>query len=324
MRTMLLPTAVLSFVLACALQAPQVRAQNKYPYKPVRIIQGFSIGGISDTLARMIGDKLGARLGQPIVVEARPGAGGIVGMSHVSESIPDGYTLLLGNSAITIMPNRKERLPFDPMKTFVPVSMIGTAPSVLLAHTSLPVESIADLIAYAKARPGKVDCATSGVGTTNDLGVHLLNYMAKIQISTVPYKGSGPSIIAALSNETSLSFSPLLPAIPHVKSGRLKALGMSSERRNPALPKVPAIAETVPGYEAVGFFSIVAHRSVPRRVVELLHRHINEILEMPDMQERLVEQGLEVKVMTRAAFAEFMLRDAERWKNLVTQAHVVF
>ncbi len=297
---------------------------DKYPYKPIRIIQGFSIGGVSDTLARMIGDKLGARLGQPIVVEARPGAGGIVGMSYVSESAPDGYTLLLGNSAITIMANRKERLPFDPMKTFVPVSMIGTAPSVLLAHTSLPVESIADLIAYAKARPGKVDCATSGVGTTNDLGVHLLNYMAKIQISTVPYKGSGPSIIAALSNETSLSFSPLLPAIPHVKSGRLKALGMSSERRNPALPKVPAIAETVPGYEAVGFFSIVAHRSVPRQVVELLHRHINEILEMPDMQERLVEQGLEVKVMTRAAFAEFMLRDAERWKNLVTQARVVF
>ena len=201
---------------------------------------------------------------------------------------------------------------------------MDTAPSVLLAHTSLPVESIADLIAYAKARPGKVDCATSGVGTTNDLGVHLLNYMAKIQISTVPYKGSGPSIIAALSNETSLSFSPLLPAIPHVKSGRLKALGMSSERRNPALSKVPAIAETLPGYEAVGFFSIVAHRGVPRQVVELLHRHINEILEMPDMQERLVEQGLEVKVMTRAAFAEFMLRDAERWKNLVTRANVVF
>lgn len=319
MRKMLLA----SLVLACALAAPQVLA-DKYPYKPIRIIQGFSIGGISDTLARMIGDKLGARLGQPIVVEARPGAGGIVGMSYVSESAPDGYTLLLGNSAITIMANRKERLPFDPMKTFVPVSMIGTAPSVLLAHTSLPVESIADLIAYAKARPGKVDCATSGVGTTNDLGVHLLNYMAKIQISTVPYKGSGPSIIAALSNETSLSFSPLLPAIPHVKSGRLKALGMSSERRNPALLKVPAIAETVPGYEAVGFFSIVAHRSVPRQVVELLHRHINEILEMPDMQERLVEQGLEVKVMTRAAFAEFMLRDAERWKKLVTQANVVF
>jgi tripartite-type tricarboxylate transporter receptor subunit TctC len=323
MRKTLLRSAAVSLVLACALAAPQVRA-DKYPYKPIRIIQGFSIGGISDTLARMIGDKLGARLGQPIVVEARPGAGGIVGMSYVSESAPDGYTLLLGNSAITIMANRKERLPFDPMKTFVPVSMIGTAPSVLLAHTSLPVESIADLIAYAKARPGKVDCATSGVGTTNDLGVHLLNYMAKIQISTVPYKGSGPSIIAALSNETSLSFSPLLPAIPHVKSGRLKALGMSSERRNPALPKVPAIAETVPGYEAVGFFSIVAHRSVPRQVVELLHRHINEILEMPDMQERLVEQGLEVKVMTRAAFAEFMLRDAERWKNLVTQARVVF
>lgn len=324
MRKTLLRSVAVSLVLACALAAPQVRAQNKYPYKPIRIIQGFSIGGVSDTLARMIGDKLGARLGQPIVVEARPGAGGIVGMSYVAESAPDGYTLLLGNPAITIMPNRKEKLPFDPLKTFVPVSMLGTAPSVLMAHTAMPVGSIAELIAHAKARPGKVDCATSGVGTTNDLAVHLLNYMTGIRISTVPYKGSGPSLIAALGNETPLSFGPLLPAIPHVRSGQLKGLGISSEKRNPALPNVPAIAETVPGYEVVGFFGIVAHRSVPRQVVELLHRHVNEILEAPDLQKRLVEQGLDVKIMTRAAFAEFMLRDTEKWKKLVAQAHVVF
>src|SRR4029453_1882352 len=135
----MLRTALLSFVLACALEAPQLQAQDKYPYKPIRIIQGFSIGGVSDTLARMVGDQLGARLGQPIVVEARPGAGGIVGMTYVAESAPDGYTLLLGNSAITIMQNRKEKLAFDPLKVFVPVSMLGTAPSVLLAHKAMPV-----------------------------------------------------------------------------------------------------------------------------------------------------------------------------------------
>src|SRR5262245_55542841 len=321
-RTML-RSGVLTLVFACAFAAPQVQA-DKYPYKPIRIIQGFSIGGVSDTLARMVGDQLGARLGQPIVVEARPGAGGIVGMSYVAESTPDGYTLLLGNSALTIMPNRKEKLSFDPLKVFVPVSMLGTAPSVLLAHKSVPVGSMADLIAYAKARPGKVDCATSGVGTTNDLGVHLLNHMARIKLSTVPYKGSGPSIIAALSNETSLSFAPLLPTIPHVRTGALKGLGISSEKRNAALPNVPAIAETIPGYEDVGFFSIVAHRSVPRQIIELLHRHINEILEAPDMQKRLVDQGLDVRIMTRPAFGEFMLRDSEKWKNLVTRANIDF
>src|SRR5215813_2260290 len=317
-------SGVLSLVFACAFAAPQVQAADKYPYKPIRIIQGFSIGGVSDTLARIVGDQLGARLGQPIVVEARPGAGGIVGMTYVAEQAPDGYTLLLGNSAITIMPNRKEKLPFDPLKVFVPVSMLGTAPSVLLGHKSMPVESIADLIAYAKARPGKVDCATSGVGTTNDLGVHLLNYMAGIRLSTVPYKGSGPSIIAAMSNETSLSFAPLLPAIPHVRSGALKGLGISSEKRNAALPNVPAIAETIRGYEDVGFFSIVAQHNVPRPIVELLHRHINEILAAPDMQKRLVDQGLDVRIMTRAEFSEFMLRDTQKWNELVTRANVVF
>src|SRR5436853_4823797 len=165
---------------------------RKYPIKPIRIIQGFSMGGISDTLARVVGEKVGERLGQPIVVESRPGGGGITGMTTVATATPDGYTLLLANTSITIAPSRKDKLPFDPMKAFAPVSMIGDAPSILLAHPSMPVSSIRELIAYAKARPGKIDCATSGIGTTNDLGVHLLNQMAGIRIQNVPYKGSGP------------------------------------------------------------------------------------------------------------------------------------
>jgi tripartite-type tricarboxylate transporter receptor subunit TctC len=318
-RTALFPLALL-VVLACPETA--YAQDRKYPTKPIRIIQGFSMGGISDTLARVVGDKIGERLGQPVIVESRPGGGGIVGMTTVAQATPDGYTLLLGNSSITISPSRKEKLPFDPLSTFVPVSMIGFAPSILLANPSTPVSSIRELIAYAKARPGKVDCATSGIGTTNDLGVHLLNVMAGIHIQNVPYKGSGPSLTAAMGNETRLSFSPVQPAIPFVQAGKLKALGVSSVKRNQAFPDVPAIAETLPGYEVVGFFSIVAHRDVPRHIIELLHKHINAALTLPDVQSLFDKLGLDVSIMTRQEFAEFIAKDAERWTNLVRDANL--
>lgn len=191
---MRLPTFVV--VLFAALSAHA--AERAYPTKPIRIIQGFSMAGVSDTLARIVGDKVSQRLGQPIVIEARSGGGGIVGMTTVAQATPDGYTLLLGQSALTIMPALGEKLPFDPQKTFVPVSMIATAPSILLANPSLPVNSVSELIAYAKSRPGKIDCATSGIATGNDLSVHLLNHAAGIRITTVPYKGSGPAITAVL------------------------------------------------------------------------------------------------------------------------------
>ena len=325
MSRLLRQTAALMFALAGGTACAQFAhaADAKYPYKPIRIIQGFSIGGISDTLARIVGDKLGARLGQPIVVEARPGAGGIVGMTAVAGATPDGYTLLLGNATLTISPNLKQKPPFDPIKMFVPVSMIGTAPSVLMANPSMPVHSIKELIAYAKARPGEINCATSGVGTSNDLAVHLLNSMAGINIVTVPYKGSGPSLTAVLGNETPLSFGPLLPAIPQVKAKRLSGLGITSLERNQALPDVPAIAEVLPGYEDVGFYSIVARHDVPKAIIEFLHKQINAALALPDVQKHLIEQGLDAKLMTRQEFADFIARDAARWKELVQKAHLV-
>ena len=297
---------------------------RKYPNRPIRIIQGFSMGGISDTLARVVGEKIGERLGQPVVVESRPGGGGIVGFTAVAGATPDGYTLLLANTSITIAPSRKDKLPFDPMKTFVPVSMIGFAPSILLAHPTMPVSSIKELIAYAKARPGKIDCATSGIGTTNDLGVHLLNHMAGIQIQNVPYKGSGPSLTAAIGNETRLSFSPVQPAIPHVQQGRLKALGVSGLKRNQAFPDVSTIAETLPGYEVVGFFGIAAHRDVPRPILEVLHKHINVALTLADVQKLFDKLGLDISIMKREEFRDFMERDAARWKNLVRDANLSF
>jgi tripartite-type tricarboxylate transporter receptor subunit TctC len=325
MTRLLRQIAVLMLALAgSAICAQTARAADgKYPYKPIRIIQGFSIGGISDTLARIVGDRLGVRLGQAIVVEARAGAGGIVGMTAVAGATPDGYTLLLGNAIMTISPNLKQKPPFDPIKMFVPVSMIGTAPSVLMANPLMPVSSIKELIAYAKARPGAINCATSGVGTSNDLAVHLLNSMAGIDIVTVPYKGSGPSLTAVLGNETPLSFGPLLPAIPQMKAKRLIGLGITSLERSQALPEVPAIAEVLPGYEDVGFYSIVAHHDIPRPIIEFLHKEINAVLAMPDVQKHLTEQGLDARVMTRQEFADFIARDAARWKDLVQKAHLV-
>src|SRR5262245_60239668 len=317
------------FALACGLAGPlalphEIHAADKYPSRPIRIVQGFSAGGVSDTLARIVGDKLYERLGQSVVVETRAGGGGIVGMTTVVEATPDGYTLLLGNSSITIAPHRTDKPRFDPMKEFVPVAMFGTAPSILLANNSAPFKSVKEMVAYAKARPGTVNCATSGIGTTNDLGVHLLNFMAGIKIMNVPYKGSGPSLNAALGNETPLSFAPLLPSIPHVQNRRLAPLGMSSLKRNPALPDVPAIAEEVPGYETVGFFGIVASRKVPKPIIERLHREINIVLEMPEIQKNFARQGLDTQIMTIAQFGEFIERDARRWTELVRNTGIVF
>ena len=299
-------------------------AQDRYPYRPIRIVQGFSAGGVSDTLARIVGDKLSERFGQPVVVATKAGGGGIVGMTTVVEATPDGYTLLLGNSSITISPNRTDKPRFDPMKAFVPVSMFGTAPSILLAHNSLPVNSVNELVSYAKKMPGKINSATSGIGTTNDLGIHLLNQMAGIKIINVPYKGSGPSLTAVLGNETSLSFAPLLPSIPHVQYKRLRPLGLSGLKRNPAVPDVPTIAESLPGFDAVGFFGIVAYREVPKPIVELLHKEINTVLAMQDVQGHFSRLGLDVSIMTMKEFGDFIQTDAKRWSDLVREAKLVF
>jgi len=304
-------------LLLALLALPARGAEPAYPYRPIRVIQGFSIGGISDTLARIVGDKLGERLGQPIVVEARSGAGGVVGMTAVANSTPDGYTLLLGNTVMTISPNMRQKPPFDPVKTFAPVAMIGNSTSILMANAALGVNSVTELIAYAKARPGAVNAATSGVGTSNDLAVHLLNYMAGIRITTIPYKGSGPALTAVLGSETPVSFGPLLPAIPHVKAGRLKGLGVTSLKRSPALPDVPAIAETVPHYEVPAWYSIVASNKVPAPIIQRLHDEVNAVLALPEIQKRLADQGVDVEIMSLAQFAEFIKRDAARWSELV-------
>ena len=316
--------AAMTTALLVAIGMQGAVAQDRYPYRPIRIIQGFSAGGVSDTLARIVGDKLSERLGQPIVVAAKPGGGGIVGMTTVIESTPDGYTLLLGNSAITISNNRTDKPRFDPMQAFVPVSMFGTAPSILLANNAMPVNSMSELIAHAKKMPGKINSATSGIGTTNDLGIHLLNQMAGIKIINIPYKGSGPSLTAVLGNETSLSFAPLLPSIPHVQFKRLKPLGLSGLKRNPAVPDVPPIADTVPGYDAVGFFGIVAYREVPKPIVNLLHKEINAVLAMPDVQSHFVRLGMDVSIMTTKEFGDFIQTDAKRWADLVREAKLVF
>ena len=310
--------AVLTAIAQCAV------AQDRYPYRPIRIIQGFSAGGVSDTLARIVGDKLSERFGQPVVVATKPGGGGIVGMTTVVEATPDGYTLLLGNSSITISPNRTDKPRFDPMQAFVPVSMFGTAPSILLANLSLPVGSMSELVAHAKKMPGKINSATSGIGTTNDLGIHLLNQMAGIKIVNIPYKGSGPSLTAVLGNETALSFSPLLPAIPHVQYKRLKPLGLSGARRNPALPDVPTIGESLPGYEADGFFGIVAYREVPKPIIALLNKEINAVLAMPDVQGHFTRLGLDTRIMSIQEFGDFIQTDAKRWASLVREAKLVF
>jgi tripartite-type tricarboxylate transporter receptor subunit TctC len=310
--------SALWLALAAGAALPQIAsgAEGTYPYRPIRIIQGFTVGGVSDTLARTIGEKLGERVGQTVVVEPRQGAGGVLAMEAAAQSSPDGYTLLMGTATITISPNFKQKLAFDPMKSYVPIALLGTAPSILLANPAVPVKSIGELIAYARARPGQINVSTSGVGTTNDLAVHLLNYMTGTKMVTVPYKGSAATLTATIAGETPLNFGPLLPAIPLVQAGRLKALGVTTLKRTPAVPDVPAIAETVPNFEAVSWYGIVAPLKTSPAIVRRLNAEINAVLALPEVAKRLASQGVDVESMSPQQFTEYIKTDAARWKEL--------
>ena len=295
-------------------------AEPAYPNKPIRMIQGFTIGGITDTLGRIVGEKLGERLGQNVVIEARPGAGGVVAMEAGVTATPDGYTLLVGTATITISPHFKRKLAFDPLTSLAPVAMLGTSATIFLANAATPVDSIAGLIAYARTRPGALNVATSGVGSTTDLALHLLNYMADVKLVGVPYKGSAATLTATLGGEVPLASVPLLPSIPHVQGGRLKALGVTTAKRTPALPEVPAVAETLPGFEALSWYGIFAPVKAPATIVRRLNVEINAVLAQPEIVKRLAGQGVEVDAMSIGRFREFLARDTARWKELVEKA----
>jgi tripartite-type tricarboxylate transporter receptor subunit TctC len=313
----LLPT-----VLGCLLAMTAVASAQSYPTKAIRLIVPFAPGGSNDIVGRAIATPLGDRLGRQVVVDNRPGAGAVLGTELVANAPKDGYTLLINSLTHTINP-WLYKLPFDPIKAFAPVSMIAHGPIVLVVHPELPAKSVKELIALAKAQPGKLQYASAGVGTFTHLGAELFKLATGTNILHVPFRGGGPAAIDVIGGHTKVYFSNLLTVMPHIRSGKLRVLGVGGDKRIPQLPDTPTIAEAgVPGYEAINWWGVLAPAGTPAPIVERLHKETAAVLNSPDVQKRLAAEGAEVVHMSSAAFGEFQARDLERWGRVVKEGGI--
>ncbi|HTF14387.1 MAG TPA: tripartite tricarboxylate transporter substrate binding protein [Burkholderiales bacterium] len=292
-----------------------------YPGRPVRIVIPLSPGGTTDVPGRIVAQKLSETLGQQFFVENRAGAGGTIGADYVAKSKPDGYTLLLTASPFVIAPHVYKNMPYDALADFAPVIRIASGPYVLLVHPSLGVSSVKELIAQAKKEPGKIDFASSGNGSAQHLVTELFMYMTGIKLNHVPYKGSGPAQQDLMSGIIKVSFVGTPIAIPHMKSGRLKALGVSTATRSPEMPDVPTIAEAgVPGYEAIVWIGMLAPAGTPREIVARLNGEIGKLVRTDEVKKLLAPTGMEPDPDTPEQFGAYLKGDYDKWGKVVRES----
>jgi tripartite-type tricarboxylate transporter receptor subunit TctC len=320
---MRLTLPAITAVLLSATYAVDVDAQT-YPTKPLRMVVPFPPGGTTDILGRVAAQKLSEALGQQVIVDNRPGAGGNIGTELVAKSPPDGYTLLTDpGSTLTINPSLFARLPFDPLKDFAPVTILAAVPNLLVVHPSLPVRSVKDLIALARAKPGQLNYASSGAGQSTHLAMELFKSMARVNMIHVAYKGSSPAITDLLGGHVLLMFDNMPSALPHAKAGKLRGIAVSTAKRSPVTPDVPTVAESgLPGFEVSVWFAVLAPAATPREIVERLNGILVKALQSPDVRERLSSQGAEPIGDTPADFTAVMKRDLVKWAKVVKDANI--
>ncbi len=306
----------LAFAAVTAAQAP-------YPNHPVRVVVPFPAGGTTDILARAASQKLTEALGQPFVVENRGGAGGNIGADLVAKSPPDGYTLLMGTVGThAINPSLYQKMPYDHVKDFVPVVLVAGVPNVLVVNPSLPVKSVQELIAYAKANPGKVNFASSGSGTSIHLSAELFKTMAGVSMQHVPYKGSAPALADLAGGQVDLMFDNLPSALPLIKAGKLRAIAVTSQQRASALPDVPTIAESgLPGFEATSWFGLLAPAGTPRDAIAKVNGEVAKWLATPEAKEKLASQGGIVgNGLTPEDFSRHIASETTKWQKVVKES----
>jgi tripartite-type tricarboxylate transporter receptor subunit TctC len=299
-----------------------VVASDVYPTKPVRLIVPFPPGGSNDIVGRMIGAQLGERLGKQVIIDNRAGAGGTLGTEIAAKSPPDGYTVLMISAAYAFN-SALYKLPYDPAKAFVPVSMLGTGPNVLAVFPGLPVNSLKELIALAKAKPGQLNYAAAGVGSFQHLASELFKMTAGVDLVGVQFKGGAPATIDVVAGHTQISLGSLIQALPHIRSGKLKALAVSGAKRTQVLPEVPTMAEAgLPGYEAYNWWGLVAPAGTPPAVVERLHKELAVILTSEETKKRLAAEGAEAVQMSSAEFGTFVANETVKWGRVVKEANI--
>ncbi len=307
---------------AIALVATRFARAETYPSHPVRLIVGFPPGGPTDVYARLIGEWLTNRLGQPFVVENRPGAGSTIGIEAVVTSPPDGYTLLLMSSSSSISASYYKNLDFDLIRDIAPVCGIAYVPMVMVVHPSVPAKTVPEFIAYAKANPGKIDMASVGNGTTPQMAGELFKLMAKVDLLHVPYHGAAPALTDLLGGRAQVMFKSVTTLVPFIQSGKLRALAVSTKNRSPLLPDVPAIAEFLPGYEANTWFGIAAPKKTPADIVDVLNKAINAGLKDPTLSARLADLGTTPLPGSPADFEKIFVGDTEKWGKLIKAANI--
>jgi tripartite-type tricarboxylate transporter receptor subunit TctC len=317
--------AALSVALAVAgLFTGTAAAQDKFLSRPVRIVCPFPPGGGADSVARLLAERLAERLSQAVVVDNRAGASGAIGMSIVAGAAPDGHTLLLGSSSNLAASPALNGIPYKAViKDFTPLSLVSSVSYILVIHPSLPAKTTAEFIRAAKAQPGRLNYGTSGTGSASHLAMELFKHMAGVNVVHIPYKGSAPSVIALIGGEVQAGFNNLVPALPHVKSGRLRALGLSGSSRWSLLPEVPTIAESgLPGYEAVQWYGMLLPAGARPSITDRLSREIAAVLQQPDLRERMTQEGVEVIGSDPARFARHIESEIAKWSRVVKAANL--
>ncbi|MFL6693696.1 MAG: Bug family tripartite tricarboxylate transporter substrate binding protein [Ramlibacter sp.] len=295
-----------------------------YPSKPIRLIVPYAVGGSTDLTARLVAKSLSTRLGQPVVVDNRAGAGGAVGHEAVAKAAGDGYTLLFSAAGpLTVTPHTYAKLPYDPIKSFEPITLVATQPLLLVVKPGLSVNSVADLVREAQANPGKLSYGSFGTGSAAHLAGESFKTLAKVDMVHVPYKGSGPALVDLVGGQIDLMFDVFSTAAPLVKSGKLRALAISSRERSPQFPDVPTMEEAgVKGFDAGTWFGVLAPAGTPKQVVEQLSRTMNAVLEETELRETLAAQGAVVRGGTPAQFQRFFLSEYEKWGGIVKAAGI--
>ena len=310
--------ALLAFTtLSCA------DAADPYPTKPIRLITPAPPGGATDIMARSLAQKLAEALGQQVVVDNRGGGGTIIATQLTARAVADGHTLLLANAAFGTNPALIKDLPYDTLRDFAPVTLVADSPLVFVAHPSLNVSNIKELIAAAKARPGQINYGSSTPGTGGHLSVEMLKWMAGIDLVHIPYKGAGPAVTALLAGEVPLMCTSPLPTLPHIKSGKLKALAMTGRTRSRALPEVPTVAESgLTGFQSSLWYALMAPAGTPTAVMQRLNHETTRIVRLPAVSEQLLAQGADPIGNSPQELAAFLRADIERWKKLVREAKI--
>ncbi|MPZ44936.1 MAG: tripartite tricarboxylate transporter substrate binding protein [Betaproteobacteria bacterium] len=315
------------FPLAAVLAATTVgsaNAQVAYPEKPVRLIVPSSPSGGTDTTARILSPRISELLGQQLVIENRPGAATRIGAGHVAKSAPDGYTLLITPSTLIIAPSVYKDMAFDPLKDFEPITQVVVVPQMLVSHPSLPPKNVQELIAFAKARPGKLEYASSAVGSNPQMAMVLFLNLTGTSIVHVPYKSGNAGLSDVIAGHVPLTMANILAGLPHVRNGRLRAYGVTTAKRAVGAPDIPTIAEAgVPGYESVQWFGILAPINTPREIVTRLHRDITRVTREKEIQQRFLVDGAEAHWSeTPEQFGEFMRAESAKWAKVVAQAKI--